>query len=58
MIKGKKRAIWSWNYNFGGSYPMPCDKCGTLVKMETTTYGNPSKLVKCPKCGYTKKKID
>jgi uncharacterized Zn finger protein len=58
MRKGKKGAIWSWNYNFGRSYPMPCDKCGALVEMEITASGNPSKLVKCPGCGYVKKKSD
>ena len=58
MIKGEKGAVWSWNYNFGRSYPMPCDKCGALVEMKMTTSGNPSKLVKCPECGYVKKKSD
>jgi uncharacterized Zn finger protein len=56
MIKGKKGAIWSWNYNFGRSYPMPCDKCGELVEMEIISFGNPFKLVKCPVCQYVKKK--
>lgn len=58
MIKVKKRAIWSWNYNFGEAYPMPCDKCGELVEMEMTAYGNPLKYKKCPKCGYVNKKIN
>ena len=55
MIGMKKGAIWSWNYNFGISYPMPCDKCGALAEMEIISHGNPSKLVKCPECGYVKK---
>jgi len=58
MIKVKKKAIWSWNYNFGEAYPMPCDKCGALIEMEIIAHGNPSKLVKCPECGYIKKKSD
>ena len=58
MIGRKKEAIWSWNYNFGKSYPMPCDKCGALVEMEMIAHGNPSIHEKCPECGYVKKKSD
>ena len=54
----KKEALWSWNYNFGKPYPMPCEKCGALVEKEIITNGNPSKIEKCPECGYMKKKKD
>lgn len=55
MIDNKREAIWSWNYNYGKAYPMPCDKCGALVEMEIITHGNPNKEVKCPECGFLKK---
>jgi len=58
MIMRKKEALWSWNYNFGKPYPMPCEKCGALVEKEIITNGNPSKIEKCPECGYMKKKKD
>lgn len=58
MIKKKMGAIWSWNFNFGRPYPMPCDKCGALVEMKIIAHGNPSKIVKCPECGHVKKNSD
>ena len=58
LIRRKNEAIWSWNYNFGRAYPMPCDKCGALVEMELIEQGNPSTLLKCPECGYVKKQSD
>jgi uncharacterized Zn finger protein len=56
MIAHKKEALWSWNYNFGRSYPMPCDKCGGLVEMEIIAQDNPYIIEKCPECGYVKRK--
>ena len=55
MIDNKREAIWSWNYNYGKAYPMPCDRCGELIEMTIITHGNPKKYVKCPECGYMKK---
>jgi len=55
MIDNKREAIWSWNYNYGKAYPMPCNKCGALVEMEVITHGNPNRQVKCPNCGFLKK---
>lgn len=51
----EREAVWSWNYNYGKAYPMPCNTCGALLGMKKITYGNPKKYVKCPECGLVRK---
>ncbi len=58
MTDEKTEAIWSWNYNHGKAYPMPCKKCGALVEMEKIGYRNRMMHVRCPECGYEEQRSD
>lgn len=53
-----QKAIWSWNYNYGKPYPMPCKKCGALVEMEKIGYRSQTMHVRCPECGYEEQRND
>lgn len=47
-----KEAIWSWEYNHGKAYRMPCPRCSSINEQIEVGYLNGTMHVECSDCNF------